>query len=199
MGESELKNALQREGEARIRGFWQDAEALVSARRQEIAGQREQLHAETDRQLQTEATQLRRNLLFSAQTRALECRLHAEAALEERLRQLACLLLPKLAGDERARVWQALCAELPAADWTNIKVQPADRERARRAFPAAVIDEDESLGGGLVATCADATLRVDNSLACRLRRAWPDLLPQLLAELRKLVDDNETTHSDTTG
>jgi len=33
---------------------------------------------------------------------------------------------------------------------------------------------------------------VDNSLACRLRRAWPDLLPQLMSELRRLVDRNET-------
>jgi vacuolar-type H+-ATPase subunit E/Vma4 len=199
MGETELKRALQREGEEQIRGFWQNAEAGVAARREETAAELAQLRAETDHRLQTEGTQLRNDLLFAARTRAMECRLHAEAALEECLRRLGQQMLPELAGGNQASIWEALRAELPAADWAALRVHPADRERARRAFPAAAIEDDAALGGGLVATCADTTLRVDNSLACRLLRAWPDLLPQLLAELRELVENDETAHSDTTG
>ena len=199
MGEAELKTALRREGEVQIRDFWQTAEAAVTTRRREIDAECARLHAETDRQLQAEGTQLRSNVLFAARTRALEQRLHAEAALEERLLILARELLPELAGDDRAGLWEALRAELPTAAWESLTVHPADREQAGHAFPDAVIEEDETLGGGLVAACADGTIRIDNSLACRLLRAWPDLLPQLLAELRKLVDNDETAESDTTG
>ena len=96
-------------------------------------------------------------------------------------------------------MWQALRAELPATDWTSLKVHPADQELAEADFPTAAIDCDDTLGGGLVATSADGAIRIDNSLSCRLLRAWPELLPPLLAELRKLVDNDEAAENDTTG
>jgi vacuolar-type H+-ATPase subunit E/Vma4 len=188
MGEEELRKALQREGEAQVRDFWQQSEAAVATRRKEIEAELIQLRAEADCQLQTETTVLSNNLLLAAQTRVMECRLHAEAALEKRLLLLARQILPELAGDDRSAMWKTLCEELPAGDWTEIKIHPADRKLAGRDFPSAEVDCDTSLCGGLITTNADGTIRIDNSLDCRLMRAWPDLLPKLLAELRKLVD-----------
>jgi hypothetical protein len=199
MPESELKIALQREGEAQVRDFWQQSETAVATRRQEADEELLRVRGETDRQLQAKAAVLSNTLRFAAQSRVMACRLRAEAALEERLLLLADQLLPALAGTDRASLWQALLAELPAADWTTLKIHPADRQQAGRDFPAAVIDSDEALGGGLIATSADGMLCIDNSLRCRLRRAWPDLLPQLLGELRKRVDNHETADTDTTG
>jgi vacuolar-type H+-ATPase subunit E/Vma4 len=199
MGEAELKKALQREGEAQVGNLWQQAEAAVAIRRKELEAERLQLRVETDRQLQAQVTVLRNDLLFEAQTRAMGCRLHAETALEERLLLLARQLLPELANDDRSALWKVLCEELPDADWTTLKVHPADHKLADRDFPAAEIERDETLGGGLIVTSADGMIRVDNSLSCRLLRAWPDLLPKLLGELRKLVNDDETAHTDKTG
>ena len=198
MGEAELKIALQHEGEAQVRDFWQQAEVAVETRRQEIEAELAQLHVETDCQLQAETTALRNNLLFAAQTRVLDGRLHTEAALEERLLVLAHQLLPELARDDRSQLWEALCDELPAADWAILKVHPADRKLAGRDFPMAEIECDGALGGGLIVTNADGMIRIDNSLGCRLMRAWPDLMPKLLTELRARVDNDETADSDTT-
>jgi len=200
MGESELKRALQREGEAQLDNFWQQAEAKVAARRKEIETEWLQLSAETDRNCLAEATVLRGTLLFEAQTLAMEQRLHAEAALEERLLFMAHQVLSELVhNDDRAALWKALCGELPEADWTTLKIHPADRQLASRDFPTAAIERDQTLGGGLVASNADGTIRIDNSLSCRLMRAWPDLLPKLLGELRERVNNDETTYTDTTG
>ena len=199
MGEAELKNALQREGEAQVGNFWQQAEAAVAIRRKEIETERLQLRAETDRQLQAKVTVLRNDLIFGAQALAMGHRLHAEAALEEHLLLLARQILPELASDDRSALWKGLCEELPEADWTTLKVHPADHKLADCDFPAAEIERDETLGGGLIATNADGMIRVDNSLSCRLMRAWPDLLPKLLGELRKLVNNDETAHTDKTG
>ena len=41
MGESELKIALQREGEEQVRAFWQAAEEKVAKRRQELKEEQE--------------------------------------------------------------------------------------------------------------------------------------------------------------
>ena len=108
MSESELKMALQQEGAERIRGFWQEAEATVSAQRQEIDAELARLHSETDRRIQAESAMLRNTLLFAAQGRAQETRLHAEAALEQRLLLLARQLLPELAGGKQIRPESAL-------------------------------------------------------------------------------------------
>lgn len=197
MGESELKRALQRAGEEQIGNFWQQAEAAVASRRKEIEAELMQMRNETDRQLQAQITVLRSDFLFEAQTRIMGCRLHEEAALEERLLQLARQMLPELASSDRAALWKTLCEELPEADWTALKIHPADQTLADRDFPTAKIERDETLGGGLIATNAEGTIRIDNSLSCRLLRAWPDLLPKLFGELRKRVNDDETALIDT--
>lgn len=199
MGESELKLALQREGSTQVAEFWQQAESFVTSRRQESETKVQHLRAETDRQLHAELATLRNNLLFEAQTRAMAYRLHAEAALEERLLCLARQLLPGLAGDNREALWRTLFEELPSNDWTTVTVHPADQALADRDFPAATIEHNEAIGGGLITTNTKHTIRIDNSLSCRLLRAWPNLLPDLLTEIRQLVSEDETTCSDTAG
>ena len=199
MGESELKAALQREGAAQIAELWRQAEAAVATRRKEIEAERLQLRTESDCKVQTQATVLRNNLLFAAQTRAMGHRLHEEEALAGRLLLLAQQLLPELASNDRANLWKALRAELPATTWSLLTIHPIDHKLASRNFPAAEITTDETLGGGLITTNPEGTIRVDNSLSCRLTRAWPDLLPKLLSELRKQVNRDETARIDTTG
>jgi len=192
MGESELKIALLREGEERVREIWQAAEETVQQRRRELAAEQERMRLEAERQMQAKIFRLRNSLHAEAQTRAMACRLHAEAELEERLQRLAVQLLAEFDAEQRAALWPALCAELPPAEWCKITVSQADRELAARTFPAAEIELDDELAGGLIATTGGDGVRVDNSLGCRLSRAWPDLLPQLMGELRQLVDNDET-------
>lgn len=192
MGESELKIALLREGEERVREFWQAAEETVAQSRREFEAERAQMRLEADRQLQAKISRLRTRLLAEAQARAMACRLKAEAELEERLKRLASQLLTELAAEHREALWQALCAELPPAEWCKITVTQSDQGLAARTFPAAEIELDEKLAGGLIATSGGGRVQIDNSLGCRLLRAWPDLLPQLMSELRELVDKDET-------
>ena len=199
MGESELKTALRHEGEARAREFWEQAEAVVEGRRKEIETELEHLHDETRRSLRAEEATLRNNLLFEAQARATEVKLYAEAAMELRLLEIADRVLGEMIKGSRQGLWQALYRELPEFQWTSVKVHPEDLELARRAFPSAAIDIDEAIAGGLIVTNAEGTIRVDNSLSCRLMRAWPDLLPDLIKNLREQVDSNATACNDTTG
>jgi len=198
MGEPELKIALRQEGEARMRSFWQEAEAVVEKRREEVEADLERLRHAVDEALQAELASLRNHLLFAAQTRATGSRLHAEAAIESRLRGMAGEILPSLAGASRAELWNSLRNELPASEWSHITVHPEDRDLARRDFPEAAIACDESLCAGLIATTAEGAIRVDNSLPCRLARAWPDLIPGLMQALRVQVDNDATAVNQTT-
>lgn len=199
MGESELKIALQQEGEARAREFWQQAEGAVEKRCKEIEVELEHLRHETGRSLQAEAATLRNDLLFEAQAKATAVRLRAEAAMELRLLKMADRVLGEMIGSSRQELWQALCCELPDYQWTSVKIDPEDLELARRAFPSATIISDEAIGGGLIVTDPEGTIRIDNSLSCRLMRAWPDLLSSLMKDLRERIDSDATSRSDTTG
>lgn len=191
MGESELKIALQREGEEQVRAFWQAAEEKVAKRRQELKEEQEQLRLEAERQLQSEVSRRRNSLLAESRMQVMASRLHAEALLDERLQGLASQLLTEFTEKNRDVLWQALCDELPSAEWDKITVSQASQGLAARDFPTAEIELDDAIAGGLIATSSSG-VRVDNSLVCRLRRAWPDLLPQLMSELRRLVDSDET-------
>lgn len=193
MGESELKIALRREGEERVRQFWQEAEASVAAKRDEIEEQLSQLRAQMARRLEAETTEMANNMLFNAQSKSRKRQLLAEAEIEQRLLALGEKMLPELGGISQGETWQALCAEIPRAEWTVIIVAPEDEELAKSSFPQARIECDAKIGRGLVAENNDGSIRIDNSLRCRMLRAWPDLLPGLMMALRKQVEDNETS------
>ncbi|MDG5469171.1 V-type ATP synthase subunit E [Deltaproteobacteria bacterium IMCC39524] len=186
-----MKIALQREGEEQVRAFWQAAEEKVAKRRQELKEEQQLLRLEAERQLQSEVSRRRNSLLAKSRRQVMASRLHAEALLDERLQGLASRLLTELTEKNREVLWQALCAELPPAEWGKITVSQASQGLAARDFPTAEVELDDAIAGGLIATSRSG-VRVDNTLACRLRRAWPDLLPQLMSELRRLVDSDET-------
>jgi V/A-type H+-transporting ATPase subunit E len=199
MGVSELKIALRHEGEARAREFWEQAEEVVAKRRKEIEADVEHLRDETGRSLQAEEANLRNKLLFEARAKATGDRLHAEAAMELRLKEMANRVMSGMARNARKELWKTLFRELPEYSWVHLRVHPEDLEFARQTCPAATIECDEAIGGGLVATDAEGTIRIDNSLSCRLTRAWPDLLPNLMKDLRERVDSDATSRSDATG
>ena len=182
----------------RAREFWQQSEAAVDARRKEIEAELDRLRAEAGRSLQAEEKVLRNKLLSEARAKATGCRLHAEADMEARLLEMAGRVLTEMVGTSRRTVWQALCSELPDYQWTNLTVHPADLELARQTFPTAEIACTEVIGGGLVAHDTEGTVRIDNSLSRRLLRAWPDLLPNLMKDLREQVDRDAASCNDTT-
>jgi V/A-type H+-transporting ATPase subunit E len=198
MGVSELKTALQHEGEVRAREFWRQSEATVDERRKEIEAELARLRAEAGRSLQAEETALRNKLLFEARAKATGCRLHAEAAMESRLLEMAGRVLLDMAGTSRRAIWLALSEELPDFEWTKLTVHPEDQEVARQTFPAAAVACAEEIGAGLVASGADGSVRIDNSLRRRLLRAWPDLLPKLIQDLRERVDRDAAARNHTT-
>jgi vacuolar-type H+-ATPase subunit E/Vma4 len=152
MGESELKIALQREGEEQVRAFWQAAEEKVAKRRQELKEEQEQLRREAERQLQFEVTQRRNSQRTESRMQAMASRLHAEALLDERLQGLASQLLTELTEKNREVLWQAFCAELPHAEWGKITVSQGSQGLAVRDFPTAEIELDDAIAGGLIAT-----------------------------------------------
>lgn len=197
MGKIELKDALQRKVSRRCEQFWEDAESQVAAHRAEVAKQLEACTTAMEDRLQRESHALRRTILSAATREAAVLRLQAEAILAERLRELAGPLLAERYSAERASYWRQLHAELPASDWQRCLVHADDVALASAHLPAAtVVVASDSLDGGLVAEREDGRVRIDNSLEQRLARCWPDLLPQLLDELRDLVESHATAQSD---
>lgn len=188
MGERELQEALRGKARERIRRIWRAAEEAVAARRAEIGAEQAILRERAEQEQAATAVVTRRNVLAAAALAAQQQCLVTEQRLRERLHALAGRRLPTLIDGARARVWQALAAELPAAEWQRIRVHPADLAVARQRFPTAEVLADAALGGGLVAEAGDGRIVVDNSLAGRLERAWPELLVPLFAAISEEVE-----------
>lgn len=185
MGRTELLAALQRDGQEKM--------AAINGRR---AAEEERLRAETANKigLLRQEHKVKRELLCSARQRqilakagreAALIRLRAEHALGLRLHACACNSLPPLYRRDAARLFPLLAAELPSLPWQTVWTTPADTSGAAALFPAATIIADVALAGGIKAALAENILSVDNTLEKRLEKLWPDLLPQLLADLRK--------------
>jgi vacuolar-type H+-ATPase subunit E/Vma4 len=189
MGRRELLEALHREGlesmDAIVAGGAAEEQRLRSAAEE----RRQDLLCEHERQRERLCSDQSRTLRTRAVREAALIRLRAEHALSLRLYERARSCLKQLRGGHAEQLFLALAAELPAASWQRVWVNPVDSGPASACYPGASIIEDETQAGGLRTTTADGSLSIDNSLETRLERVWPDLLPQMIAEIRGRRDE----------
>jgi vacuolar-type H+-ATPase subunit E/Vma4 len=185
MGRNELLAALQRDGQEKIAAIRERRTAEEERLRDEIASKIDVLQQEHEVQHELLCSARQRQILAKAGREAAVLRLRAEHALALRLHACACNALSSLYADDTERLFPLLAAELPSMPWQTIWTTPADTSRAAALFPDATIVADAALAGGIKAALAENSLSVDNTLETRLEKLWPDLLPQLLADIRE--------------
>lgn len=185
MGRTELLAALQRDGEEKIAAICErqaaEEERLRAATAERIAA----LRREHEQECAELCSARQRQILAKAGREAASIRLRAEHALALRLHACAGNALSPLYRHKAARLFPLLAAELPSLPWQTVWTTPDDTARAVALFPTATIVGEPSMIGGLKAALAENTLCVDNTLETRLEKLWPDLLPQLLADVRE--------------
>lgn len=185
MGRRELLDALQREG--------RETMAAIAARSKAdeerlLAGfdeRQAELRREYEQQRELQCSELRRSIISRAERAAALIRLRAEHQLSLRLHEQARSGVLQMHVDDPEALFRGLLAELPPESWRSVRVNPGSASLAADCFPAAEIIKDPLLSRGFIAIAADGGLAVDNTLSTRLERLWPELLPALLAELRR--------------
>jgi len=184
MGQSELLTALRRKGEeqaAAIRVKTEEEEAAVRLATTSTLADLQLVH---ERRLAAACDERRHDIMAQAKRRGALIRLRAEHGLALRLRQRAEACLGQLRDCRGEGLLQRLAEELPRAQWSRVRVAPADAAFAARLFTGATIEADPAISGGLETSSADNSLSVVNSLESRLAKAWPELLPDLFAGLK---------------
>lgn len=184
MGYEKLIEALRQEGAEKIAAIRREAEEQGEVVKREAAEKTAALGEEFARRQEEECAAIRREVLAEAVRETRQERLAAEHALAVRLLELARQALPDLR-NQHPELFSGLAGELPPAEWEKVKVNLADEEAARRLFPDARVEPDEAVAGGVEAVAAGGKLRVANTLEKRLERGWPELLPRILADIRK--------------
>jgi vacuolar-type H+-ATPase subunit E/Vma4 len=167
-GEEELA-ALRREAEDELARFRQERkEAFESARKSLLERRRD------------ETAGLARVRLLRAEEQARSLLAEARRTLAERLRQLACSLLPRTRAEDRDALLAALAAEAPPGPWDSVRVHPDDADRVAPLFPDSRVITDPAVEGGFILELEGGRIRLDNTLGKRLDRAWDMLAPELL-------------------
>ena len=185
MGRRELLEALQREGREKVAVITGQRAATEERLRAETAGKIAEMRREHKAQRELLCSNRKRTLLAKAGREAALLRLRAEHALALRLHECARHSLPQLRNHDAERLFAQLAAELPPLVWQTIWAAPDDNAAAAALFPTATIVADPALAGGIKVASTENSLTVDNTLETRLEKLWPDLLPQLIAELRE--------------
>lgn len=185
MGQHELLAALHREGEELASSLRSKAEAESEAIRADAARRLDELQVAYEERRGKLCSDRRRDILARAERDSAIVRLKAEHELARRLRERADTLLRRLRDNNGDVLFTLLAAELPGIAWDRVRVGPGDAALAKKLFPAAAIESDSSIVGGLEAVSADGCLTVVNTLEVRLERIWPELLPRMVSELRE--------------
>ncbi len=183
MSHEHLLASLRLKGEEQAREIWRQAEKQAEKIRVEAADRLAKEKILSDREQAAAVGRETAALLLEGERQARQIRTMGKHRLAEHLFQLGKKSLPALREESPEKVFSALATELPPLPWEVIRVNPGDRELARKCFPKAQIEIDPDIAGGLEAMTQGGGVRICNTLGKRLAHVWPDLLPVLLREL----------------
>lgn len=183
MSRAALIESLQRQAAEDAEAVWREAKADAEKYRHELAQALEQQRAHGQQASAETARRLDEAATVEAQRRAREISMNAAIALAGRLRRLALAELPRSPIEDAEQFFVALARELPAHEWQTVRVNPSDRDRARKNFPGADVVCDNAITGGMEVEAEAGRIRVSNTLETRLATAWPDVLPGLIAKV----------------
>jgi len=183
-----LIDDLRQKSSERIRQIWSEAEARVEELRRQKQAELERRQAELQGQLQDEMAKVAAPILHEASRMAIAEEDEALRRLADRLAGLAKDMLPRIREQEYPSLMTALADELPAIPWERVRVNPQDTELARTLFPESVVEQDESICGGFVASGEGGRYLVINTLEGRLEKGWPAILPILIKKIIKDLD-----------
>ncbi len=185
MGSRELIDALLREGEEKITGVRRNSEAEVEKIRRGKEARIADLSREYAGILYSETAAATDSMLLKAEKEARAIRLNAEAQLSERMKSLAMSLTSTLRDERYNDVFSSLLQELPLYRWERVRVNSLDEQLAKEHFPGAIISVDNSISGGLEVIDSSDRVSVRNTLDIRLDKAWEELLPDMMDEVRE--------------
>jgi len=191
MGCDELIESLRKEGEGKTRGIWKEAEAEAGNIRAAAALRLEAL--QRDIAAGPASKEGAGKVFLEAEAMARMIRLTSENGLSARLYSLAASSLGLLREERGKDIFDRLVHELPSAVWQRIKVNPEDASLAEKAFPNAEIVVAGHISGGMEAEADEGNVKVINTFEKRLERSWPQMLPDLMADIYKEVMNSDTT------
>jgi len=189
MGSRELIESLRRAGEESIRLLRKDAEQEAEAMQASLSKQIEELSKHYADELAAAENEESRRAIVEAGSRMRAIRLAAEKTLSDRLFSITQASITQLRHDGYPAIFEKLARELPALPWKFVRVHPADIDIARKHLSGAEIVPVETIAGGMDASNADGTIRVNNTFEKRLELAWVDLLPLLIRDVYQEVSD----------
>jgi V/A-type H+-transporting ATPase subunit E len=190
MGCEELIESLRKEAEAKTREIWKEAEEEAGKIKAAVSLRLEA--PERDNAAERASEEGARKVLLEAETRARMIRLTSEDSLSARLYSLASASLGLLRGERYEDIFGRLVMELPSAGWQRVRVNPDDSGLAKKSFPGAEIVADKNIAGGMETEAEEGSVRVVNTFEKRLERSWPQMLPDLLADIYREVMDSGT-------
>lgn len=191
MGYKELIEDLLREGEEKVRAIRQEAEAGAGKIRKDALRRIEEMRAAYGKKQFSALKDEVDAVLSEAQGKARAIRLSAEEELSGRLRRLAAEALASLRDGRYEEVFGALVKELPPYGWEIVKVNPGDRDIAKRFFPDSEIVADNAIVGGLEVMTKDKKILVRNTFEKRLDMVWEEILADCFRDVYKLVSGDE--------
>lgn len=194
MGQKELEAALRRSGDSKAREIWQAAEAAAFQLRSTMAENLGRMKLVDGARLQAQIFNMNLAVQTAAEQRAQRCRLEAETALSQRLLALAGGMLDQLAVNGGAALFHSLAEEIPVHPWQQVRVNRRDQQLAGLRFPEAEISVADDISAGLEVQTQDGRIQVSNTLEKRLLHLWKELLPDLMAGVRRKAGEDASVN-----
>lgn len=187
MSHEALIAALNAEGEQKAEAIRRKAEQTAATIETETSERLAALEHEQQRLRDSEEKRIAAEIIAAANREARGIRAASRRRLAERLEGLAKKSLSNLRQQNYQAAFARLALEVAAENWREIRVHTQDEKLVRTFFPGTPLVFDESIIGGFELVSEDGGLHIDNTLAKRLERYWPQLLPVIVKQVESEV------------
>lgn len=186
-------DSLRKEGEKKAQALRAETRAQADKITSETAGKIKQLREEFRKKETALIMKQGNDVLSAAENRARSIRLSAEESLSARLFEFAGSMLHDLRDARYTAVFASLVKELPPSAWIEALVNQDDVGMALVHFPGINIIGDNRISGGIDVSAENSRQRIINTFEKRLERAWEEMLPSLIHEVRKEASAHDIT------
>lgn len=191
MGYQELIDSLIKEGDEKIKKIWLDAERVAEKILDEKNKKINEIINRYEKLKKISVKEQTDHILLDAEKESRRIRLEAEERFLKKLFDLAVSMLHLLRNKNYRDIFKALLMEIPEYKWDIIIVNDDDLDIAKKFFSNTQVIADRRISGGFIIMTRDKNICIDNTFEKRLQRAWQEIIPGLMKEIRSVTENRK--------
>lgn len=189
MSEEKLIERIREKATQEIERLRKERELKIHQLKKEFEDKQAELEGLYSQEKSNIRNAINREMKKVFQKEKLKLGLELDYFLSVQCRNLATELLKSKWGEYSEDFFRKYAEQYDRQEWAAVHVNSKDREVAEKYFRGLEVQEHEEMIGGFIIENKSGNFFIDNTLASRFEKIWPEILPEIIGKAYEKLDD----------